>query len=387
MIKVLIIGIGNPIPSFIYRRLLTLTKNGVKLTVVTDYGQELQLMGAEIVSISRKQNLSTLLIGIRNVFEMPLLLLKMLRIRKQLPLAQRIKWAIKYLPLLRIKTPDVIHIQWLSSVPEMEWLKHFFSCPMVASARGSQVTVYPFTRPGYRETIERAIQQVDCIHCVSNDIANVCVELGAPKEKIRVNYNGIDLQKFFPAQAKAKSTDSFVLISVGAMMWRKGFVYQLQVLKRLREKGDVKMLWIGEGPDREALQYQAIKLGVADHVTFAGKVKTDELPSRLNQADVYISTSAAEGLANSVVEASACGLPVVAFACEGMEEVLEDGVSGFILPFGDIEGLVAKIQLLMDKPELRIQMANAARQRMVEKFDEKKWVSHMIEIYKSIEKR
>ena len=118
-----------------------------------------------------------------------------------------------------------------------------------------------------------------------------------------------------------------------------------------------------------------------------GKIAASELPVWLNQADVYVSASAAEGLANSVVEASACGLPVVTFACEGMAEVLEDQVTGFILPFGDVEGMTEKIQILKDSPERSMQMAEAARARMIEKFDEKKWVSHMIETYKTIEKR
>lgn len=383
--NILIIGIGNPVPSFIHRRLAALIEAGIQLTVLAEHGQRVELEGAQIIYLADSRSRWSQVVAFVSAWVSPGKFFRLMTTRPELTLLQRIRWACKYLPLTRISPPGVIHVQWLSAVTEFQWLRLFFPSPIIASARGSQVTVYPVTRNGFLEKVKKAIQLADYIHCVSKDIANVCETLGASKEKIRINYNGIDLQKFSPAPAKR--TDSFVLISVGTMMWRKGFGYQLQVLKRLRESGDAKLLWIGDGPDREALQYQAVKLGVVDQVTFVGKIAASELPVWLNQADVYVSASAAEGLANSVVEASACGLPVVTFACEGMAEVLEDQVTGFILPFGDVEGMTEKIQILKDSPERSRQMAKAARARMIEKFDEKKWVSHMIETYKTIEKR
>lgn len=381
----LIIGIGNPVPTFIYRRMVALVQSGVRLSVVAEHGQRVDLPGAEIVRIGGHLNVWQHALNMLRVMAQPAVLFRLLSARTELPVVQRVRWALKYFPLVRNASPDVVHFQWLSYVPEFSWLRHFFRCPFVASARGSQVTVYMLTRPGYKTIIEQAIRGADYVHCVSEDIAQVCVQLGADKNKIIVNYNGIDLQIFKPREPESPSP-VFTLISVGGMLWRKGLLYQLQVLRKLRaEKRAVELVWIGDGPDREGLLYTAHQLGVADCVRFVGKVVPSELPGWLSRADAYVSTSVAEGLANSVVEAIACGLPVVAFACEGMREILEPGVNGFILPFGDVEGIAGKVTYLMDNPETRLGMGKRARERAVEKFDEREWVTRMIKIYQSLE--
>lgn len=387
MTRILIIGIGNPVPSFIHRRLSALLNAGIKLTVVAEHGQKIDLPKARVVRIGGKRNAMQQLLSLLQVWMNPVNFFRLLAVRSELPLAKRWRWAVKYFPLTRTKAPGVVHIQWLSSVPDFQWLGHFFHCPLVASARGSQLTVYPLTRPGFNTVIKEAIQKVDYIHCVSQDMAQACRHFGATEEKVFVNYNGINVQQFSP-RATRQTDKPFTLISVGAMMWRKGFAYQLQLVNMLVQQGrDVHLLLLGDGPDREGLHYSAHILKLDQHITFAGNIKSTELPDWLNRADVYVSTSMAEGLANSVVEAIACGLPVVAFACEGMEEVLEPGVNGFILPVGDLEGMVNKICYLMDQPEQRKKMGASARMRAMEKFDEGEWVSRMVKKYESIERK
>lgn len=384
MKSVLFIGIGNPVPSFIHRRLVALVEADVSLTIVAENGQALDLPAAQIIRIGGKQNKVQHFFSFISIWSRPHLFIRLFAVRSDLPLRQRWRWAVKYFPITRAKTPGVIHIQWLSSVPEFKWLRDFFDCPLVASARGSQLTVYPYTRPGFKAIIKEAIQQVNYIHCVSEDMALACKQFGATPEKVFVNYNGINLQKFSPREI-AKTEKKFTMISVGAMMWRKGFQYQLQLVNMLLKQGrDVQLLLLGDGPDREGLQYSAHILKLDQHVTFVGKIKPTELPDWLNRADVYVSTSIAEGLANSAVEAIACGLPVVAFACEGMEEAVRQGNNGFILPVGAVQGIVDKIIYLIDNSNERMKMGSSSRQHAVENFDENRWVSRMVEKYKSI---
>src|SRR5690606_37617684 len=113
--------------------------------------------------------------------------------------------------------------------------------------------------------------------------------------------------------------------------------YQLLSLKELLRNGlIVKLLLVGEGPDREGLLYTANKLGLSESVVFSGNVAEETVAKLLSQSDIYVSTSIAEGLPNSVVEAAASGLPIVAFACEGIREIVANGENGFVVPFGDI---------------------------------------------------
>lgn len=384
MVRILIIGIGNPVPSFIHRRLFALLNSGVSLTIVAEHGQEINLPKARVIRIGGTQNRVQQFLSLVYVCTNPLLFFRLLFVRPELSTIQRCRWAVKYFPLIRVKDPGAIHLQWLSAVTDFQWLKHFFNCPLLASARGSQLTVYPLTRSGFKTIIEHAVQKVDYIHCVSQDMAQACVQLGATQDKIFVNYNGIDLQKFSPRELR-REAKQFTMISVGALMWRKSLYYQLQLLRMIKRNGyNVQLLLLGDGPDREGLQYTAHILKIEDCITFAGEISASELPEWLAKADLYISTSVAEGLANSVVEAASCGLPVIAFSCEGMKEIVEPGVNGFVVPVGDIENMKEKVQYLVDYPEERKQMGANGRQRAVKNFDERVWVSLMIEKYKSI---
>jgi glycosyltransferase involved in cell wall biosynthesis len=384
MINVLIIGIGDPVPTFIHRRLRTLIKYDVNITVAASNQLPNDLIGLKYIRIVRKFTVNTIAVSFIKACVNFSAFVKMMRIRTDLTFFNRLVWALKYLPLACAKRPDIIHLQWIAAATEYSWLRNFFSSPIIASARGSMVTVYPVTRPGYRNIIEKAIQQVDYIHCVSNDMAIVCEKLGARKDQLIVNYNGLDLNHFIPSSTDNVNT-IFTLISAGTLMWRKAYIYQLHIVKKLLLSGyHVKLTIIGDGPDREALVYTAKVLGISQHIELAGKLAEAELPVMLNRADIYISTSLAEGLANSVVEAVACKLPVVCFECEGMHEVIEQGVNGFIVPFGDVDGMVEKIIHLATHPDERVRMGLASRKIAEERFDENVCVQQMIKNYKSI---
>jgi glycosyltransferase involved in cell wall biosynthesis len=384
----LIIGVGNPIPSFIKRRLAAYVKKRIVITVVVERGQPfIGTPGINIIRIGGKQDPFTLLISVINAFLRPGRFFKMLLCRPELSIIQRLKWAVKYLPLASASVPDVVHFQWLPLVTEFRWLRHYFSCPFVGSARGSQITIYPITRPQYRSIIERAMAEVDYIHCVSQDMLVACEQLGGKKEKMFVNYNGIDLGEFCAKGWVSNSTSEFTMVSVGSFMWRKGHHYQLQLLHKLRKEGrNVRLLCVGDGPDLEGISYTARVLGVESYVTFTGSVEASEVANWLVKGDVYLSTSIAEGLANSAVEAAACGLPLVAFECEGMSEVIESGTNGFILPFGAIEKMREKLIFLLDHPEERNRMGAASRIIAEHKFDQNHWVDLMIKNYESLER-
>lgn len=381
----LIIGIGNPTPSFIHRRLVALDRTGIDLTIAMEYGQHLDsLPNAKIVYVGGKSTMFQQFIAVAKTLLRPDVLLQLMSFRTDLKLIQRLKWAVVYFPFTRVKSPDIIHVQWLASLPEYQWLRQYFNCPFIGSARGSQVTVYPLTRPGYRAKIELAIYQADYIHCVSEDMRNRCITLGADPAKIYVNYNGINIDRFKPATRTSSSTSSLRLISVGALIWRKGFLFQLLVLKELILKGiNCSFTIIGSGSDEVAIRYTAEKLGVISFLTIEGQKPEDEVLKSLQSSHIYLSTSAAEGLPNSLVEAAACGLPIVAFECEGAGEVIENEVSGFIVPFGSLQLMVDKIILLQDQ-NVRMKMGNYAREKMVREFDEKKWIGEMVQRYQSI---
>lgn len=298
-------------------------------------------------------------------------------------LSTRLKLAIRFFPLTRPKEIDVIHIQWLGHVPDLYWLKSFYNARMIASVRGSQVTVYPHSQPGFTQIIRNAFRLADSFHLVSHDLLGPSLALGAESKKLFVNYNGIDLFRFKPVPG-LNLHQGLKLISVGALMWRKAYYFQLLVVRQLIMSGStVSLIIVGAGPDREGLKHTARVFGVEDAVSFTGQLPEAEVIAKLREADVYLSTSLAEGLPNSLVEAAACGLPIVAFACEGIREIVAHGATGYVVPAGDTDAMVQYVQRLQEETG-RLEMGKCARTHIERYFNQDECVEEMIEHYKRI---
>lgn len=380
--RILVLGLTRRPPTFIKRRLNKLSEAGVRMTIVLDKRK------TQGIHYERKifyQRLALL----RPFFTVKQLAAFVFRVHRssrlwkisQGPFLRRLKWCLEKQQLLGLGDFDVIHLQWLVEGSVLLLLKSFYpNAPIVVSARGSQVVVYPRFDEMARDQAVDNFRHVSMIHCVSQDIADVCTTLGATKEKVFVNYNGINLMRFSP-NGSSRSSPGICLISVGALMWRKGYHFQLQILKQLCARGTVATLRIlGDGPDLLSLRYAAHRLGIADLVFFEGEIKEDGVIERLRNSDIYLSTSLAEGLPNSLVEAAACGLPIVTFECEGVKEIVEDASTGYIVPFGDVGLAVDRIMLLTD-PKLKFEMSSRARERVEKRFNEDYWVGEMIKKY------
>jgi len=362
--------------------MLALSNARVPITMVIQHDQKVEIPGVQFLRIGGLLSIGKQISLVMKVLLHPFQFRKLMNLRKELSFSQRFRWGIKYFPLSQLQPPSIVHFQWLTLIEEFQWLRHYFNCPFVGSARGSQVTVYPRTRKGFADVVRQAISQADVLHLVSKDLIPPCIHLGALPVQMLVNYNGINLEKFCPPARRQRAL-ILKLISVGAAIWRKGYVFQLEVVKNVMALMPVSLTIVGEGPDLEGLRYLAYKLGVYEAVHFHGSATEEEVAALLQQADVYISTSAAEGLANSCMEAAACGLPVVAFACEGMNELIEHGQTGYIIPYGEVLVFAEHVHLLEDV-EHRLAMGKQARQKMEREWSADYWTDEMIRHYHTI---
>lgn len=201
--------------------------------------------------------------------------------------------------------------------------------------------------PGIRRFLLRALQGADRIFSVSESLRQHALEMGAgPPNKIRVVGNGVDADKFFPLpkadsrRALELPDDTEVLITVGGLVERKGFHRVIALLPELlaRHPG-LRYLIVGgpsaEGDWSERLRAQVQDLGLESVVTFLGALPHQEVKRALSAADVFVLATSNEGWANVILEAMACGLPVIATDVGGNAEVVRDGSLGTIVPFGD----------------------------------------------------
>ncbi|HYZ61997.1 MAG TPA: glycosyltransferase family 4 protein [Acetobacteraceae bacterium] len=210
-------------------------------------------------------------------------------------------------------------------------LGKLFRKPVVVTARGSDVTQFP-NYAGPRRMIGWAMAQSAALISVSAGLRQAMLRLGADPEKVTVLRNGVDLRLFRALDRDAIRAElgltGPVLLSVGHLIARKRHHFAIEALARLPEW---RLLILGEGPERGALEALARRLGVEARVDFKGALPHAVLPRLYNAADVLILASSREGWANVLLEAMACGTPVVASDIPGNPEVVQAAEAGAIV--------------------------------------------------------
>lgn len=180
--------------------------------------------------------------------------------------------------------------------------------------------------------------------------------------------NGVDTTFFSHPTAPATQRDIFEILFVGRLSVHKDLPTLLRALKRLRADLTLaaRLTIIGDGPERAALEQLTRQLGLDGRVNFRGWMDRRHLREAYQKADVLVLPSLDEGMPNVVLEAMACGLPVVATSIKGIVDLVEDGQTGFLFPPGDDQALSNQLAQLIRNHELRRVMGAAVRRRAEE---------------------
>jgi glycosyltransferase involved in cell wall biosynthesis len=202
-------------------------------------------------------------------------------------------------------------------------------------------------------------------------------------------YNGVDAGKIHGIiqnknrtveGLQSASPDGLVIGFVGRLTRQKGVTYLLEAMAEVLQAYPASMLVVaGDGPDRSALQEEALRLGIQERVLWRGALPFEEICQLLGCIDVLVMPSLWEGFGLSAAEAMAAGCPVIASRIEGLEEVVEDGVTGILVPPAAPKVLVEAIKLMLGSPSLRNRMGEMGRRRVRERFSievqNKAWLS------------
>ena len=191
--------------------------------------------------------------------------------------------------------------------------------------------------------------------------------LGVPKSKIKVVANGVD-RRFQPADRRVMRErlglpdGEFIVLFVGLLVPVKGVDLLVGALAELVDPKPLCLL-IGDGPERPELERQAAELGVGERLRFVGCRSSDEIPTWMGAADILVLPSRSEGRPNVVLEAQACGLPVVATRVGGTPELVCDGKTGLLVESEDVAGLADALQRLRIDRGLREALGRAGREQ------------------------
>jgi glycosyltransferase involved in cell wall biosynthesis len=216
--------------------------------------------------------------------------------------------------------------------------------PVILTARGSDVTLLA-AYPRQRAMILNAVLKADAVVAVAAALKDELVRLGAPAEKITTLRNGVDLDRFRPLDRHAirhrLGLDGPVIASVGALIIRKGHDIALRAIAGMPQ---ATLLIAGEGPEARALQSLARNLKIEDRVRFLGAVPHEELAEVYNAADALALASTREGWPNVLLEAMACGAPVVVSDVGGVREVVRSPDAGRIVAARTPEAFAAALR-------------------------------------------
>jgi glycosyltransferase involved in cell wall biosynthesis len=244
--------------------------------------------------------------------------------------------------------------------------------------------------PLYHAVDRFSLKSYDRVICVSDKLLSECLDAGVPIGNLCEIDNAIDLSSYNSLPEKREARTGFginpenpVVVAVGRLSKEKAFDVLIQAFADLLATGlDATLLIAGDGPEHEALQNRIASHGVKDSVQLIGHVADPR--DVYAAADVFALSSTSEGLPNSLIEAMACGVPVVATAVGAVPSVVTDESNGLLCPAGDASSLTLALNRLLSNEPLRDQFSAAARNTIENRYSFVRRMLKIAAVYDSV---
>ena len=254
--------------------------------------------------------------------------------------------------------------------------------------RASYLLLKMLTDKTDRLLLKRADKIIAVSHQLCDDIRQ---QYRLPEEKLTVIPNGIDINKFKPIHVedlkkRLALANEKIILFVSKIHRQKGCHLLLEILPDiLKEDKNVKLILVGTGPYLQKLKDKAKKMGIKNHVIFAGRVSDEELPKYYNLADIFVfPTLRVESFGLVLAEAMACEKPVIASRIGGIPTVIEDNKDGILIEPGNLKELKEKIVEVLEDKELAKRLGKNARKKVVERFSLDRMVEDTVKVYEEV---
>jgi len=252
--------------------------------------------------------------------------------------------------------------------------------------------VFP-TMPPYQKLADWLLAPLNdrvVVNCEA--VAEFCVERRSmDPENIEIIFNGVPLDEFREVSDSAAAeaaeelgigADTPVVGTVARLEEQKGITHFLNAVPAVKEEcPDVKVLIVGDGTLRGALEEEARQLGIADNVIFTGERR--DVPRLYKLMDVKVISSIYEGTTLTVFEAMATGTPVVATTVDGVEEVIEDGATGMLVPPKDAASIAEVVTDLLTNPD-RARLLSERAEQAVKQYDVRTSMRRIENLYETV---
>ena len=312
-------------------------------------------------------------------------------------ISERRRWDTKVFPQLRQMIaqcqPDILESRNVKSHFLVRILGLHRKCRWVAWNHGYTATNW----------LDRAYSQLDRwslrgayrVVTVCGSFADKLESRGIDRDRITVLHNSVKpfvappLEQVRRVQHSLGLQDEAVILAVGRLSYEKGIADLLRaaaVLSNTKGVPNFRLVLVGDGPEREALARLASRLGIEGKLTMAG-FQRDTKPY-YSIATLMAVSSHTEGSPNVVLEAMAAGLPIAATAVGGIPEILEEGLTGLMVPPRNPDAMASAILRILTDPEMRLRLGAAARLRAESNFTPEVYKRSLVEFYqKTLESR
>ncbi|KAA0265041.1 MAG: glycosyltransferase family 4 protein [Chlorobiota bacterium] len=299
--------------------------------------------------------------------------------------------------LIKSLKPDILHAHYATSYGLIGALSGF--SPFAVSVWGSDVVSFPKKSPAHRAMVKFVLNRADVLFSTSEFMAGVAS--GLASKRFVITPFGVEISsewRVVSGEVSSEISSELRVASSEAPVIKIGCVKTVSevygqdilirafagVVKEMEGVG-ISLELVGGGPEIEKFATLAEELGVGNRVKFAGYVPNDQIMDVHRGFDIEVyPTRVEESFGVSVVEAMSCGVPCIVSKTGGLQDLVEDGVSGFHVPVGDVDAIKSKLIKLIRDPALRKSVGEAAKKRVADRYDLKKNAAVMIAEYKKL---
>jgi colanic acid/amylovoran biosynthesis glycosyltransferase len=285
------------------------------------------------------------------------------------------------------RDPELIHVYFGNTGVHLLPLLKQWDRPWVVSFHGMDVQSRPKEK-GYDQKLRELLQLAPLVLVRSQSLANRLQDLGCASDKIRLNRTGIPLQNFPWVERALPAEGKWQLIQACRLVEKKGLLTTLGAFRRfVSDYPSSRLVIAGEGPLRDALARKIDELSLGTQVKLVGFLSQEELRRIYGESHIFIhpselaADSNQEGIPNSMLEAMASGLPVVATRHGGIPEAVQEGVDGILVPERDEPALCEAMLKLATQPDLWQRMARQASRSVAENFEQRQQIARLEAAY------
>ena len=307
-------------------------------------------------------------------------------VKKESPIVYRGEYGVLQ-RILERRQADLLHVYFGHTGVHLLPFLLRTTLPCVVSFHGMDIQERA-DRPGYVESLQAMLQFLPLVMARSISLKERLMALGCPEEKIRINRTGIPLHAFPEAQRSFPGDGQWRFVQACRLIEKKGLDVSLRAFAAFCETYPMASFTIaGEGPMLAELQQLAAQLGIAERVHFAGFLSGDKLCALYHDSHAFLHPSQMtadqnqEGIPNSMLEAMATGLPVLATYHGGIPEAITDNENGLLVEERDGDRLLDNLRRLATEPGLWQRIGTAAARQVRENFEQSAQIARLEAIY------